>query len=173
MSDLNQERDQKMTSLLENLSRQEEGDSVDFRFFDYPMHYFAAIQVKNQANVARLLAAVSLSPIEWRVLATVRERKNQTVNDIAAVTAFDRFKVSRCVLTLTDRGFLRQNKAANDRRQVRTELTPEGMKKFSQALVIIKRVYLNNLDGVSEEEFNILMRLMRRIKDNVNRSELF
>ena len=162
-----------MTSVLENLSKQEENGSVDFRFFDYPMHYFAAIQVKNQANVARLLAAVSLSPIEWRVLATVRERKNQTVNDIAAVTAFDRFKVSRCVLTLTDRGFLRQNKAANDRRQVRTELTPEGMKKFSQALVIIKRVYLNNLDGVSEEEFEILMRLMRRIKDNVNRSELF
>ncbi|WP_264214754.1 MarR family transcriptional regulator [Leisingera thetidis] len=66
-----------------------------FRLFDFPMHYFAAIQKRNQVNLGRKLEMIGLTPLDWRILAALRENGSMAINDLAEITVFDRFKVSR------------------------------------------------------------------------------
>lgn len=162
-----------MESRLENLKREVRSKDDDFRLTDYPMHYFAAIQARNQTNVERVLAEIDLTPVDWRVLAALHAREGQKIGEIADVTALDRFKVSRCITRLTEMGLVERNDEDGDRRRIRLTLTSAGHSKFEAALSIMKRVYLTNLEGISEEDFETLMRLLRHIKDNVYRVEEF
>lgn len=159
-----------MAGLLERLARTEsEGDG--FRFSDYPMFYFAAIQRRNQINLERELERIEMSPIEWRVIGALHERDGLAVNDLTEITVLDRFKVSRCIKRLIDRGWVQDGQGEVDKRRKRSFLTEAGRAKYREAVAIVSKVYLVNLDGVSEDDLAILMRLLQRIKDNVYRVE--
>lgn len=160
-------------SKLDMLRNKGDEPSEPFRITDFPMHYFAAIQTRNQENIIPKLAAIDLSPMEWRILATLNDRERCTVNEIADVTATDRFKVSRAIKTLTDKGLVTEQDDTTDRRRRRAVLTPDGAQAFARAFDVMKGVYLKNFDGISDEEFDVLMRLLRRIKDNVYRTEAY
>lgn len=162
-----------MVSRLESLKMEVHPGDESFRLTDYPMHYFAAIQVRNQTNVERVLAEIGVTPVDWRVLAALHVRAGQKIGEIADVTALDRFKVSRCMTRLTDMGLVERDDGDGDRRRIRLRLTQAGREKYEAALAIVKRVYLTNLRGLSEEDFETLMRLLRHIKDNVYRVEGF
>jgi DNA-binding MarR family transcriptional regulator len=146
---------------------------ASFRVTDYPMHYFAAIRARNQENLAPKLTAIDLTPIEWRILATIRDRKRCTVNEIADVTSVDRFKVSRGLKALSEKGLVADDEDTADRRRRRSVLTADGERAYLEAFKIVRQVYLQNFDGISDEEFATLMRLLRRIKDNVFRTEAY
>ena len=156
--------------LFEQL-RQPGGAGEDFRFSDYPMHYFAAIQRRNQVNLERELEKIDISPIEWRVIGALHERGGLTVNDLTEITVYDRFKVSRCLTRLIERGLVTEGQGEFDKRRKRSVLTEAGQEKFRAAVEIVSKVYLVNLKGLTEDELQTLMRLLRRIKDNVYRVE--
>ena len=156
--------------LFERL-RQPGGAGEDFRFSDYPMHFFAAIQRRNQVNLERELEKIDISPIEWRVIGALHERGGLTVNDLTEITVYDRFKVSRCLTRLIERGLVAEGQGEFDKRRKRSVLTEAGQEKFRAAVEIVSKVYLVNLKGVTEDELQTLMRLLRRIKDNVYRVE--
>lgn len=156
--------------LFERL-RQPGGAGEDFRFSDYPMHYFAAIQRRNQVNLERELEKIDISPIEWRVIGALHERGGLTVNDLTEITVYDRFKVSRCLTRLIERGLVAEAQGEFDKRRKRSVLTEAGQEKFCAAVEIVSKVYMVNLNGITEDELQTLMRLLRRIKDNVYRVE--
>ncbi len=158
--------------LLERL-QQPGGAGGDFRFSDYPMHYFAAIQKRNQVNLERKLERIDLSPIEWRVIGALHERGGLAVNDLTEITVYDRFKVSRCLTRLIERGLVAEEHGEFDKRRKRSFLTEKGHRKFNEAVEIVSKVYLANLEGVTEGDLQTLMRLLQRIKDNVYRVERY
>lgn len=158
-------------SKLEMLRKEEASDA--FRLTDFPMHYFAAIQSKNQDNLDGKLAACGLSPMEWRILATLHQRAPCTVSDISDITTVDRFRVGRGLKTLMDKGFVANKEDRSDRRRRRIVLTTDGKQAYQNAFTIMREVYLSNFEGVTDEEYDQLMRLLRRIKDNVFRSESY
>lgn len=159
-----------MGDLLEKLRRAEATSDL-FRFADYPMHYFAAIQRRNQINLERKLEPIEISPIDWRILGALHERPGLTVNDLTEITVLDRFKISRCLGRLIERGLVKEGSTDHDRRRKRSFLTDAGVQKFRAAHQIVSDVYLVNLDGITEDELAVLMRLLQRIKDNVYRVE--
>jgi predicted signal transduction protein with EAL and GGDEF domain len=55
----------------------------------------------------------------------------------------------------------------------RSVLSDAGLEKFRAAFAIVSKVYLVNLDGISKEELETLMRLPQRIKDNVHCGEKY
>lgn len=158
--------------LMEKL-QQPGGAGDDFRFSDYPMHYFAAIQRRNQVNLERELERIDISPIEWRVIGALHERGGLAVNDLTEITVYDRFKVSRCLTRLTERGLVAEGQGEFDKRRKRSFLTDAGQQKFKDAVKIVSKVYLVNLEGVTEDELRTLMRLLQLIKDNVYRVERY
>lgn len=159
-----------MSDLLERL-RHPDATRDRFRFADYPMHYFAAIQRRNQINVERKLEAINISPVDWRVLGALHEHPGLTVSDLTEITVIDRFKVSRCLGRLSERKLVEERTADQDRRRRRTFLTEAGLATYRDAYGIMSQVYLANFDGLSEADLEVLMTLLQKIKDNVYRVE--
>lgn len=155
-----------------NASDEQHGEN-GFRITAYPMHYFAAIQSQNLANMSKALAPVGISPLEWRILAILAERNGQTVNEITAIAVADRSKISRAINKMVKNGLLVRDDAAIDRRRAAVKLTDQGQRIFGQALLIAQNVYGRNLEGITKKEQATLMKLLRRIKDNVFRLEAY
>lgn len=148
-----------------------DGPKGSFRITDYPMHYFAAIQKRNQVNLARKLEHIELSPLDWRIIAALQDHGSMTINDLSEATVFDRFKVARGVNDLVGRGYLNDAPRARDGRSRRVVLSEDGQRKYHETFNVVAEVYRANFAGLSDAEFNQLMQLLRRIKDNVYRTE--
>lgn len=147
--------------------------SPPFRLTDYPMHYFAAIQRQNLVNMERALAPIGLSPMEWRVLAILGESGGKTIGEIATVAVADRSKASRTVNDMVQKGLLARKTSEVDSRKTPFHLTTNGRAKLNEALAVANRIYARNLHGVSDQELATLMTLLRKIKDNVFRTESY
>ena len=160
---------QKWLEKLEQVQRDGEG----FRLTDYPMHYFAAIQRRNQVNLERMLARIDMTPIDWRILAANHDRGAMTINDLVDLTVFDRFKVSRGVNGLEERGLVAEAAGTSDRRKRRVTLTENGEEAYRKALSIVATAYIANFDGLSDDELSQLISLIQRVKDNVYRVEVY
>jgi len=137
-----------------------------YRITDYPMHYFAAIQRQNQLNLTRVLRDLGLSVPMWRALAALHQKDGQTIGEIAQLSVLDRSSLGRLLDDMAKDGLVEREPRADDRRAVVIRLSAHGRKTFEDSLPLAQRHYRNVLKGVSPEEFETLMRVLRRIKLN-------
>lgn len=147
--------------------------SSSLNLMDYPMHFFAAIQRKNYGNIQSLLAAHQLTPTEWRMLAFLFERGALGINGLSEITVTERSKTSRHIDALHKRGLVMRETGTRDLRSASVSLTEAGTEKYTQVLPILKQIYAANLEGIDQQEFDLLMTLIKKIKDNVSRIESF
>jgi DNA-binding MarR family transcriptional regulator len=138
----------------------------DYRIDEYPMHYFAAIQRRNQINMGHAFRAVGLSVPMWRALAALQVKDGQTIGQIAEAAVLDRSSLGRLLEEMAEQGLVERASPADDRRAVLVRLTALGRSRFEGALPIVMDHYRRLLHGVSAEEFVTLMRVLRRIKAN-------
>ena len=137
-----------------------------YRITDSPMHYFAAIQRQNQLNLARALRDFGLSVPMWRALAALHQKDRQTIGEIAQLAVLDRSSLGRLLDDMAKEGLVEREKLPDDRRALAIRLSAAGRKTFEASLPLAQRHYRNVLKGVSPEEFETLMRVLRRIKSN-------
>jgi DNA-binding MarR family transcriptional regulator len=137
-----------------------------YRITDYPMHYFAAIQRQNQLNLARALRDFGLSVPMWRALAALHQKDGQTIGEIAQLAVLDRSSLGRLLDDMAKEGLVEREKLPDDRRALAIRLSAAGRRTFEASLPLAQHHYRNVLKGVSPEEFETLMRVLRRIKAN-------
>ena len=142
------------------------GAETPYRITDYPMHYFAAIQRQNQLNLARALREYGLSVPMWRALAALHQKDGQTIGEIAQLSVLDRSSLGRLLDDMAKEGLVEREPLPDDRRALSIKLSAMGRKKFEASRPLVLRHYRNVLKGVSPEEFETLMRVLRRIKAN-------
>jgi MarR family transcriptional regulator, organic hydroperoxide resistance regulator len=137
-----------------------------YRITDYPMHYVAAIQWQNQINLGRALRGAGLTVPMWRALAALQHKDGQTIGEIAQLAVVDRSSLGRLLEDMAKAGLVEREPLADDRRAVAIRLSPQGRKVFERALPLVQQHYEGLLNGVSGQEFETLMSLLRRIKAN-------
>lgn len=137
-----------------------------YRITDYPMHYFAAIQRQNQLNLAASLREHGLTVPMWRALSALNQKDGQTIGEIAQLAVLDRSSLGRLLDDMAKDGLVEREPLPDDRRALVVKLSAAGRRKFETSLPLIRRHYRNVLNGVSPEEFETLMRVLRRIKAN-------
>ncbi len=137
-----------------------------YRLTDFPMHYFAAIQRQNQLNLARSLREFGLTVPMWRALSALHEKDGQTIGEIAQLAVLDRSSLGRLLDDMVKAKLVERKPLPDDRRAMVIRLSPEGRKAFDATLPIAQRHYRAVLKGVSAEDFDVLMRVLRRIKVN-------
>ena len=157
----------------ENVLSSLEDDEAGFSLLDFPMHYFAAIQRRNLYNLQIILRPYGVTPTEWRILSILHERGAMGMNALTEITVTDRSKTSRHVFAMEKNGILSRSTLARDKRNSSVTLTDLGIEKHRLILPIVKKVYSENFKGVTVAEFQQLMDVLSRIKDNVNRSEAY
>ncbi|MGB2201295.1 MarR family winged helix-turn-helix transcriptional regulator [Pseudooceanicola atlanticus] len=150
--------------ISEEISGIDPGEPI--RLSDYPMFYFAAIQAQNFRNMAGALDVIGVSPTEWRVLNLLEERPGRTVNDVADLAVIERSKASRAIASLTEKDCIKRLETKKDRRKAELRLTDKGQDLARRAREIALQVYARNLKGLSQEDFDTLMRCLRTIREN-------
>lgn len=137
-----------------------------YRLTDYPMHYFAAIQRQNQLNLARSLRECGLTVPMWRALSALHQKDGQTIGEIAQLAVLDRSSLGRLLDDMAKEGLVDREPLPDDRRALAIRLSARGRRKFEAGLPLVQRHYHGVLKGISAEEFEMLMRVLRRIKAN-------
>jgi DNA-binding MarR family transcriptional regulator len=137
-----------------------------YRLTDYPMHYFAAIQRQNQLNLARSLREFGVSVPMWRALSALHQKDGQTIGEIAQLAVLDRSSLGRLLDEMAKAKLVEREPLPDDRRALSIRLSAHGREIFEATLPLAQRHYRNVLKGVNAEEFETLMRVLRRIKAN-------
>ncbi len=137
-----------------------------YRITDFPMHYFAAIQRQNQLNFARSLREFGVTVPMWRALSALHEKDGQTIGEIAQLAVLDRSSLGRLLDEMAKAKLVDREPLSDDRRALAVRLSAQGRKIFAATLPVAKRHYRSVLKGVSAEEFETLMRVLRRVKAN-------
>ena len=142
-----------------------------YRATDYPLHYLASIQRRNFENMSRALRPHGVTPQEWRFLAVLSERDGQGVSELAEMSVVERTRTSRIVDAMEKRGLVRKRVYGADRRMTIIELTAAGRAKFREVLPVVRKVHGYLMHGLSQSEFDALMKTLRKMKDNAFRTE--
>jgi MarR family transcriptional regulator, organic hydroperoxide resistance regulator len=140
--------------------------SGEYRIGDYPMHYIASIQRQNQINLGRQLRDQGLSVPMWRALSALHGKDAQTIGQIADLAVLDRSSLGRLLEEMAADGLVEREGSVDDRRAVLIRLSAAGRKRFEAVLPVIREHYRHLLRGFDDDEFETLMRLLRRLKAN-------
>jgi MarR family transcriptional regulator, organic hydroperoxide resistance regulator len=139
---------------------------IAYRITDFPMHYFAAIQWYNQSNFARILRSSGLTVPAWRALAALHHKDGQTIGEVAQLAVVDRSSLGRLLDGMARSGLVERTPLPDDRRAVLIRLSIKGRRLFEENVPRVLQHYDKLLKGITPGEFEVLMRVVRRMKAN-------
>src|SRR5947209_9445932 len=113
-------------------------------------------------------AKFGLSIPEWRVLATVGERKMLRAKDIEAERHLHKTVVSRAIAKLRTRGLVELKNNVEDRRESFLLLTPKGRKLYGEIIPLARTYSDEILASLSAAERASLERALERMMQRVD-----
>jgi len=140
--------------------------TIAYRITDFPMHYFAAIRWYNQSSFGRMLRGCGLTVPAWRALAALHLKDGQTIGEVAQLAVVDRSSLGRLLDGMAKSGLVERTPLPDDRRAVLIRLSAKGRRLFEDNVPRVQQHYHKLLKGVAPEEFETLMRVLRRMKAN-------
>ena len=102
----------------------------------------------------------------WRALSALHQKDGQTIGEIAQLAVLDRSSLGRLLDEMAKAKLVEREPLPDDRRALAIRLSAHGRKTFEATLPLAQRHYRDVLKGVSAQEFETLMRVLRRIKAN-------
>jgi DNA-binding MarR family transcriptional regulator len=109
---------------------------------------------------------LGLTAHQWRPLLLIRYKRVDTPAELARALCIDTGAVTRALDRLEAKGFLQRERASDDRRVVKIVLTDAGMAVTSHILPLIADTLNLHLQGFSEDEFRMLLSLLKRMIAN-------
>lgn len=111
----------------------------------------------------------NISIAQWRVLALLSDKSNQTAKELTVKSQMDKVRVSRTMKSLEQRRFISQQACKKDKRARRYELTKEGTALINQvkpqAVAFEKRL----LETLSSNQINELQNCISALNSQVDK----
>ena len=133
---------------------------------NYPTTLLRAVYVRNYTRIKEVLRPFKITPSQWRVLANLNEYDGQNVNSLAERSYTDRTNLSRSVAVMESEGLVIRRRENKDQRNILVFLTEKGHTKFTDVLPSVLEDIDFVLEGLSDNEIEIFMKLLRKIKNN-------
>ena len=133
---------------------------------DYPTTLLRAVYVRNFTRIKEVLRPFKITPSQWRVLANLNEYDGQNVNSLAERSYTDRTNLSRSVAIMESEGLVVRRRENKDQRNILVFLTERGHAKFADVLPSVLEDIDFVLEGLSDNEIDIFMDLLRKVKNN-------
>jgi DNA-binding MarR family transcriptional regulator len=120
-----------------------------------------------QIAVAVFLAEVGdagfdLTPVQYAALATIKANPGLDQVTLAGLIAYDRTTITGVVDRLVQKGLAVRHASSRDRRAKELEITDEGRHTLRAITPAVEAAQEMMLRGLTEEEANELMRLLRK-----------
>ena len=136
---------------------------------NYPTTLLRAVYVRNYTRIKEVLRPFKITPSQWRVLANLNEYDGQNVNSLAERSYTDRTNLSRSVAVMESEGLVVRRRENKDQRNILVFLTEKGHTKFTDVLPSVLEDIDFVLEGLSDNEIDIFMDLLHKIKNNTFR----
>jgi len=112
-------------------------------------------------------AGQSVTPEEWVVLNRLWVQDGQRHAELTASTVRDRTTVTRLLDSMVGKGLVRRETDPDDRRGVRTWLTPEGAALKHQLIPVATGLLARATRGISEEELDNCRKTLSKFQANL------
>jgi DNA-binding MarR family transcriptional regulator len=146
-------------------SRPEDGFEVLERRITYR---FALIASQLGSALAPLhMDRHGLSIAAWRVLAVIARHEPISATELAARTSNDPFRVSRALVTLTEKKLISRKPDPTDRRRASLRLTASGRAAHQEIAAALARIEGTVLSALSSREQVVLFGLLDKIDSKV------
>ena len=117
-------------------------------------------------RLARAYAGEGVTIPEWRVLAVISQKDRMAARDVVAMTPLDKMAVSRAVIALEEKGFVRRSEDPGDRRVALLSLSAEGRAVFNRIARVALDFEKQLVDDLTAEE-------RRQLRASLSRLEAF
>lgn len=125
----------------------------EFDLDGYVPYRLAIAATRLSKGLAKLYRSkFGISIVEWRVLVNVGYSEKVSVRDIERRVSMEKSKVSRAASRLESLGYLTRNINEDDKRLLKLELTPKGVKLVSEIIPIAK-AYQEKLVKILDNDF--------------------
>jgi DNA-binding MarR family transcriptional regulator len=137
---------------------------------DLPGHLIRRLhQIAVSAFTAQLEAVGSdLTPVQYAALHTLARNPGVDQATLAGMIAYDKVTIGGVLSRLEARGLIERGVSATDRRSRTLQITPQGEQMLEQISGPVMKAQGDMLRGLSQEETEIFMRLLRKATDAGN-----
>jgi len=127
--------------------------------------------LRNAFRVTFSAAGQGITPDEWGILNRLWEQDGQRPGDLANSTIRDRSTVTRLLDGMVKKGLVRREVDPNDRRALRTWLTPEGRDLRNKLIPVVEGLLSRTTRGISENDLRTTVKTLRRFQSNLTELE--
>lgn len=109
--------------------------------------------------------------VEWRTMSMLAIEPGVTAARICQIVSLDKGATSRALKALNSRGNLKFEQSKTDERQKFWRLSEAGYDMHDEILKVALEREKQLICGVESEEFEVFLRVMRKMRHNVERIE--
>lgn len=144
------------------------GEAVPHRLDNAVPYLLARAGEKMGGTFTKELRPYAMTLNEWRVSSALHQKPHQRLSDLAHHTSCDTSTLSRVVDGLIKRGLAQRDRSSEDARAIAVSLTAKGA-QLTEKIIPLAQLYERVvLSGISDDEAELLRRLLRKIYDNIN-----
>lgn len=110
---------------------------------------------------------LNITPEQFSVLHVLVENGCLYQRQISALTLKDRPNISRILNILEKMGYVSKTPDVNKRKIVKINITQGGIDLYNQAVPTILKVWHETVEGIPEEELDILNNVLEKINKNL------
>ena len=121
-----------------------------------------------QALLASALESMDLTVAHWRIFICINQHGSCTLSQISEFTRLPQSSLSRSIARMSDKGYLVVDRALNDKRNMKIEMSAEGATAFEAAISAVNKRCNDvlKLDAAEEEHLHqTLDYLIERLQD--------
>jgi DNA-binding MarR family transcriptional regulator len=130
-----------------------------------------ALRLKTELLKQFLEQGFDITTEQWQVLNHLWEEDGLSQKQISQKSFKDYGNISRILNVLQRKGFVTRSVDQKDQRYYRIHLTDEGLALQQPMTSIAIGILKSAKRGISEEEIDLLIRLLNRIYDNLSENE--
>lgn len=141
--------------------------SEQFQVEVYPFYLLNRAVSRYNVVIEAELRRIGIDIPTWRVIMILGEKEPQPIGQVARSAVINISTMMRIVERMETAGLIRTSPSTRDGRVTELTLTELGKIKLAEARSITSPVYRRLIDGVSSDEFSILLKLLNLFHDNL------
>ena len=119
----------------------------------------------------RLAKRYGVNAQDWRVLGALLDTDDQRVGELAKHTSIELSTLSHLLTRMGQKGLVKRRRVSEDQRSMLVRLTPAGRALAEKVAPLAEEYEQMALDGINEDEAQVLKALLKRIFGNIEDQE--
>lgn len=137
---------------------------------DYILYNLNRASAVYTDEMSGALKSHNLNTIKWRILMLLADKSPSSVSELARRSVTKMPTLTRMLTRMEEEGLVVRTSPDDDRRFVDITMTAKAVKTLREVKMIGQRVFERTLDGCTAREIEIVTNVLKRMRENLERS---